>query len=919
MLYRLVISPIEYLIEVVFTIMNGFFGHEGYAIIAVSMTISTLVLPLYLRADAIQEAEQKKQKAMERWLAHIRKTFTGDERYMMTNAYYAEMDYKPLYALKGLIPLLLQIPFFIAAYHFLSNLKCLQGTSFWLIADLGAEDRMLKLGGLAINVLPVLMTGINLISSVIYTKDATLKQKIQPVVLALIFLVLLYHSPAGLVLYWTMNNLYSMCKNVVMKIVKHPERLGMIGPVVIAALFLVFLLATGKLQERIAWKDHESLFLYGLIVLALLAAPTKVWLGKTGIFEKRSSGNQQGAEKAEGTKSAERKPGRGQTTTGKNVHITVILLELALALLLGLVIPLLVLSVAPMDFLVIDRTTDPLHYAYAAFAVASGVFLVWGSLIYAMAEEKGRFAYGRVLLILLFIALVDMLGFKAVVGNVSTMLEFEKMPHFALIPKAINLAALGAAAIAGWLLWDKGGKVRDGLAAVVCLTFTAMAVMNIQATKAGIHEVDDGAEVDYVLPLSTEGRNVIVLMMDRAISAYVPFLFEEKPELYDMYAGFTYYPNTLSFGRGTGSGGPALYGGYEYTTEHLPVADEDRHRKHIEALLVQPILFGENGFEVTVTDPGFWAASATDYSIYDPYPYISAYSLEQNLPVGYDLEGMKAARERNFFFYSIYRIAPAMLQDEIYGKGRFLAADHTSFVGEGEFRRGYTVLKNLPELTRIEEGDRDHFLAIGNNTTHAESMLALPDYTDEREADYTGIDIAADKHAGNLTLHFDRDNEGLSVGHYHSNMAAFLKLGAWFDYLREQGVFDNTRIIIVSDHGYGLPQREDMLLPGGVNVEAVNPVLLVKDFDSNGAFTVDTQFMTNADTTVLATQGIVADPVNPFTGNAMTLEPKEGGVDFMWQPLEWDFYGDPYAGDKWYHVSDDILDPEKWVPIEALR
>ncbi|MBR3105379.1 MAG: membrane protein insertase YidC [Lachnospiraceae bacterium] len=901
MLYRLFILPIEYLIEVVFTIMNGFFGHEGYAIIAVSMTISTLVLPLYLRADAIQEAEQKKQKAMERWIGHIKKTFTGDERYMMTNAYYAEMGYKPLYALKGLIPLLLQIPFFIAAYHFLSNLKCLQGTSFWLIADLGAEDGMLKIGSLAINVLPVLMTGINLISSVIYTKDATLKQKIQPVVLALVFLVLLYHSPAGLVLYWTMNNLYSMCKNVVMKIVKHPERLGMIGPVVIAALFLVFLVVTGKLQERIAWKDHESLFLYGLILLALLVSPAKALLEKAGIFGKR------------------RKQNREQAANGKNVHVTVLLLELALALLLGLVIPLLVLSVAPMDFLVIDRTTDPLHYAYAAFAVACGVFLVWGSLIYGMAEEKGRFAYGRVLLILLFVALVNMLGFKAVVGNVSTMLEFEKMPHFDLIPKAVNLAALAVAAIVGWLLWDKGGKVRDGLAAVVCLTFAAMAVMNIQTTKAGIHDVDDGAEVDYVLPLSKEGRNVIVLMMDRAISAYVPFLFEEKPELYDMYAGFTYYPNTLSFGRGTGSGGPALYGGYEYTTEHLPVEDEDRHQKHIEALLVQPILFGENGFQVTATDPGFWAASATDYSIYDPYPYISAYSLEQNLPVGYDLEGMKAARERNFFFYSIYRIAPAMLQDEIYGKGRFLAADHTSFVGEGEFRRGYTVLKNLPELTRIEEGDTDHFLAIGNNTTHAESMLALPEYTDEREADYTGIDIAADKHAGDLTLHFDRDNEGLSVGHYHSNMAAFLKLGAWFDYLREQGVYDNTRIIIVSDHGYGLPQREDMLLPGGVNVEAVNPVLLVKDFDSNGEFTVDTQFMTNADTTVLATQGIIADPVNPFTGKAITMEPKEGGVDFMWQPLEWDFYGDPYAGDKWYHVSDDILDPDKWVPIEALR
>ncbi len=879
--------------------MNGFFGHEGYAIIAVSMTISTLVLPLYLRADAIQEAEQKKQKVMERWIGHIKKTFTGDERYMMTNAYYAEMGYKPLYALKGLIPLLLQIPFFIAAYHFLSNLKCLQGTSFWLISDLGAEDGMLKIGSLAINVLPVLMTGINLVSSVIYTKDATLKQKIQPVVLALVFLVLLYHSPAGLVLYWTMNNLYSMCKNVVMKIVKHPERLGVIGSVVIAVLFLVFLVATGKLQERIAWKDHESLFLYGLIVLALLVSPVKALIEKTGVFRKTAKTAQKNREDAV----AEH-------------HATVLLLELALALLLGLVIPLLVLSVAPMDFLVMDRATDPMHYAYAAFAVACGVFLVWGSLIYGMADGKGRFAYGRALFILLLMALVDMLGFKAVVGNVSTMLEFEKMPHFALLTKGLNLVVLALAAVVGWLLWDKGGRVRDGLAAVICLTFAAMAFLNIRETRAGIHKVDDGSEnVEYVLPLSKEGQNVIVLMMDRAISAYVPFLFEEKPELYDMYAGFIYYPNTLSFGRGTSSGAPALYGGYEYTTEHIESSERSSEDLHKEALLVQPRLFGENGFHVTVTDPGFWAASATDYSIYDPYPYISAYSLEQNLPVGYDLEGMKAARERNFFFYSIYRIMPAMLQDEVYGKGRYLAADHTSFVGEGEFRRGYTMLKNMKGLTRIEEDATPQFLAIGNNTTHAESMLALPEYTDEREADYSGIDIAADKHAGDLTLHFDRDNVGLSVGHYHSNMAAFLKLGEWFDYLRECGVYDNTRIIIVSDHGYGLPQREDMLLPYGVNVEAVNPLLLVKDFDSNGAFTVDTQFMTNADTTVLATQGIIDHPVNPFTGNAITMEDKKDGVHFKWQPLEWDFYGDPYAGDKWYTVKDDILDPDNWIPM----
>jgi arylsulfatase A-like enzyme len=37
--------------------------------------------------------------------------------------------------------------------------------------------------------------------------------------------------------------------------------------------------------------------------------------------------------------------------------------------------------------------------------------------------------------------------------------------------------------------------------------------------------------------------------------------------------------------------------------------------------------------------------------------------------------------------------------------------------------------------------------------------------------------------------------------HYHSNMATMLRVGEWMDYLKEQGVYDNTRIIIVADHG----------------------------------------------------------------------------------------------------------------------
>ena len=59
------------------------------------------------------------------------------------------------------------------------------------------------------------------------------------------------------------------------------------------------------------------------------------------------------------------------------------------------------------------------------------------------------------------------------------------------------------------------------------------------------------------------------------------------------------------------------------------------------------------------------------------------------------------------------------------------------------------------------------------------------------------------------------------------------------------------------------------------NVEGVYPMLLVKDFGSTG-FTVSDEFMTNADTPFLTLNGIIDDPVNPYTGNPITEYDKTG-------------------------------------------
>ena len=126
--------------------------------------------------------------------------------------------------------------------------------------------------------------------------------------------------------------------------------------------------------------------------------------------------------------------------------------------------------------------------------------------------------------------------------------------------------------------------------------------------------------------LSRNGNNVVVIMLDRAMGPYIPFIFKEKPELYEKFAGFTYYKNTMSFSGKTNLAVPALLGGYEYTPVEMNKRDQEPLvDKHNEALLMMPVLFDKAGYEVTVCDPTYanycWYP---DLSLFDKYPGIDA-------------------------------------------------------------------------------------------------------------------------------------------------------------------------------------------------------------------------------------------------------------------------------------------------------
>ena len=63
----LLIKPLQLLFEVVFVMANRVVGAPGLAIIALSLAMNFLVLPLYRRADAMQEEERESCACTRAW------------------------------------------------------------------------------------------------------------------------------------------------------------------------------------------------------------------------------------------------------------------------------------------------------------------------------------------------------------------------------------------------------------------------------------------------------------------------------------------------------------------------------------------------------------------------------------------------------------------------------------------------------------------------------------------------------------------------------------------------------------------------------------------------------------------------------------------------------------------------------------
>jgi len=175
-------------------------GNWGVAIILLTVLIKLLFFPL----SAASYKSMAKMKLITPRLTKIREMYAHD-RQKMNQAMMELYKTEKINPLGGCFPILVQIPVFIALYWVLLAAIELRHAPFMLwIKDLSALDPYY--------VLPILMTGTMILQTKMNPVPPDPVQARVMQVMPYVFSIFFFFFPAGLVLYWLVNNILSIAQ-----------------------------------------------------------------------------------------------------------------------------------------------------------------------------------------------------------------------------------------------------------------------------------------------------------------------------------------------------------------------------------------------------------------------------------------------------------------------------------------------------------------------------------------------------------------------------------------------------------------------------------------------------------------------------------------------------------------------------------
>jgi YidC/Oxa1 family membrane protein insertase len=246
---RGILSPLEKLLKWLLIHINEVTHNYGVAIILLTLLIKVLFFPLTKKGSEatlrMQALAPKIKEIQEKYKNNPQK-----QQVEMTN-FYKQEGYNPI---SGCLPMLLQIPIFIAMYNLFNNHFDLRGAAFipgW-IPDLSVPEyiwnfpdgfKLPLLRWTALRALPFIYVA----SQLIYGKvtqtpgqqQSAGQMKMMLYVMPIAFFFILYDVPSGLLIYWIFSNILTLVQQVIInkyihakkeQVINQPEEKTVIAP-----------------------------------------------------------------------------------------------------------------------------------------------------------------------------------------------------------------------------------------------------------------------------------------------------------------------------------------------------------------------------------------------------------------------------------------------------------------------------------------------------------------------------------------------------------------------------------------------------------------------------------------------------------------------------------------------------------------
>jgi YidC/Oxa1 family membrane protein insertase len=189
-------APLFWLLQLI----HGWVGNWGWAIVILTVLIKLVFYPLSAASYKSMAHMRKLQPKM----ASLKERY-GDDRQKLNQAMMELYKTEKINPLGGCLPIVIQIPVFIALYWvLLESVEMRQAPFVLWIRDLSTPDPYF--------VLPVIMGASMYIQQWLNPQPADPIQKKVFMFLPVVFSIFFLFFPAGLVLYWVVNNLLSIAQ-----------------------------------------------------------------------------------------------------------------------------------------------------------------------------------------------------------------------------------------------------------------------------------------------------------------------------------------------------------------------------------------------------------------------------------------------------------------------------------------------------------------------------------------------------------------------------------------------------------------------------------------------------------------------------------------------------------------------------------